>query len=192
VHRDPEVWSTIERRLYALFALAFGSLPEVAVDRWKFELSAVEQEIAAGALTVRGAKTRVFCFFRQIASPPGDASASGFVDLVKPDANDPATWTVDKESSKRLQALKDMLRHALPGNCFEYEAEWIGGCGPSTTHLDQLADDVYSTLAKIIDEELAGLETVDDLDGEIDAHARFGADRARIFVGRTDITARIA
>lgn len=116
----------------------------------------VEQEIAAGALAMPDAGDHVFCFFRRIVDMPRNSSAAGFVELIKLDPGDPATWTTDPDSEARVKALKDTLRRALPGNCFEYEAKWTGSGGVAsitTGHLDQLGEDVYSTLAGIINAE---------------------------------------
>jgi NACHT domain- and WD repeat-containing protein len=194
VYEDEETWAAVERLLHALFRAALERLPPVAADRQRFELSAVEQEIRAGALAVADAKEHVFCFLRRIVDVPRDSSASGFVDLVKLDPTDPTTWTSDRVSETRVEALKETLRRELPGHCFEYEVKWAGSGAPAGTtldHLDKLGEDVYAALAGVIDTELAKVEAVDELEQEIRAHARFGAERARTFVGRADIIARI-
>jgi hypothetical protein len=194
VYEDEETWAGVERMLHALFSAALERMPPTVADRQRFELSAVEQEIVAGALAVADAKEHVFCFFRRIVDVPRDSSASGFVDLVKPDPKDATTWTSDRESQARVEALKETLRRELPSHCFEYEVEWTGaGATASTTlaHLDKLGEDVYAMLAGVINTELATVEAIDELEQEIRAHARFGAERARTFVGRADIIARI-
>jgi hypothetical protein len=190
VYEEDETWAAVERRLRALFDKALKRSPKTVADRQKFEQSAVEQEIVAGALTVENAKENVFCFFRHIVGLPHDSSAFNFLDFVKPDPRDMTTWTVDRDSEARVKALKETLRRTLPGNCFQYEVEWTGN-DITTAHLEKLGEDVYSSLAGIIESEIAKVEAIDELDQEIGAHADFGAERARIFVGRADIGARI-
>jgi len=51
-----------------------------ADERRRYEASATEQEIAAGALSVADAGAHVFCFLRRIEGLPDDTSARDFTD----------------------------------------------------------------------------------------------------------------
>ena len=55
-----------------------------------------------------------------------------------------------------------------------------------------LCADVWLRLSRVILEELRKLEAEDDLERELSEHRRFGAERAKHFVGRQDVLERIA
>ena len=139
----------------------------------KYTTSATEQEIVAGALNVSDANEHVFCFLRDIQGLPKDDSAASFRET-------------EPEAMQKQAELKESLRKQLSSNVHEYTAQWQGE-GPSPEHLDQLCEDVYAELSKVILAETGKLEKVDPLDAEIAAHETFGKDRARVFIGRADI-----
>ena len=139
----------------------------------KYTASATEQEIVAGALKVPGASEHVFCFLRDIQGLPSDASAAAFCEL-------------DSQAARQQANLKAQLKQSLAGNVHEYSARWLSN-GPSQEHLDQLCEDVYAELSKVILAEVGYLETIDPLEREISAHEVFGKERARVFIGRADV-----
>jgi hypothetical protein len=176
-YEEYEDWQPVEARLHAILAEVAQEMDLGEDERLKYEASATHQEIAAGALRVEYASEHVSCFFRQIKGLPEDESARDFLDL---DADD----NPDTEARERLKRLKKKLHRFLRHNVHEYTAKWTGG-GITTDHIDQLCEDVYQSLSRIILQQVGKLEAVEPLDAEISAHAAFGEDRARHFTGRT-------
>jgi primosomal protein N' len=168
-----ENWEKIETKLRQVFLTAVGRLSLSPDALLKYTASATEQEIVAGALKVLDASEHVFCFLRDIQGLPSDASAAAFCET-------------DPQAARQQSELKTRLRQSLTGNVHEYSARWQSN-GPSQEHLDQLCEDVYAELSKVILSEVGLLETVDPLEKEISAHEIFGKERARVFRGRPDI-----
>jgi len=177
---ESQEWSRAESRLRHILLLAIQGILLTEDQRLKYTASATEQEITAGAMQVSDAPEHVFCFFRKIKNLPKKmASAKDFVDL---DEN----GDIDKDSAEKLEALKNSLRSRLPGNVFEYEADWAEK-GLTASHLDRLCEDVHAGLSRIILKEIEKLEDLDALEKEIDDHVAFGLERSRFFIGRTKI-----
>jgi WD40 repeat protein len=166
-------WEIVETRLRQIFLKAIEKLSLSSDETLKYTASATEQEIVAGALKVPDAKDHVFCFFREINGLPKDETSRDFHDA-------------DTESSRMQAELKERLKKGLAGNVHEYSAQWQK-THPSLDHLEQLCEDVYAELSKVILAETGKLEKVDSLDAEITAHETFGKDRAHVFIGRADI-----
>jgi len=84
------------------------------------------------------------------------------------------------------------LQRLLP-NVLQYETE-ISEDTPEEEYLTQLCDDVYLSLAGVINREIAQL-VGDELEMEIENHRQFGEDRAGVqgnrFIGREDILDQI-
>lgn len=204
---DFEVWENeVERPLRKVLLRGIEGLDLARDDRRKYESSATEQEIAAGALKVPDAKDHVFCFFRKIDGLPGDESAKHFIDLDE-DGNP------DIEAGTKLRRLKgevppetqeaESLLTLLPGNIHQYTARWTG-IAASTDHIGTLPKeqeacralihdpnapktlcvDVWKRLAPVIEDEIERLEKIEPLEKEIIDHASFARDRARVFIGR--------
>ena len=203
---DFQTWEReVERPLRRILLRGIDGLDLTKDERRKYESSATEQEIAAGALKVPDAKEHVFCFFRKIEDLPADESAKDFIDL---DEN----RNLDSDASARLKRLKGEgvdteeepnLRTLLPGNIHHYTARWTG-TGASTDHIGTLPEeleacralirkanapgtlcvDVWKRLASVIEGELERLERIEPLEKEIIDHAAFAEDRARVFIGR--------
>ena len=184
--KEAKEWEQTEKKLRGIILRALEQLgwPEDDPGRTKYEASATHQEILHGALRVRDAHEHVYCFLRKIEGLPQEASAKDFIDLDE-------TGYLDEEARKRLEIIKQSLRHHLPDNIFEYKARWTGS-GITADHLDGLCDDVYNSLSRIILEEIAQLEEADPVDKEITDHDTFGRERAKFFIGRTDVLQRIS
>jgi NACHT domain- and WD repeat-containing protein len=197
---DFKVWEEeVERPLRETLQGATSAMDLALDERLKYEASATEQEIAAGALKVADAKEHVFCYFRGIERLPLDETARDFADLDE-------HGVMDAEAGKKLESLKARLEARLPGNIHHYQAEWTEG-GLTTAHIGTLpADldsclklledpdsgsslclDVWRRLARVILDEVARLEAVDPIEKEISDHHAFGQDRAKLFVGRASI-----
>jgi len=173
---DPEAWNAEERELHRILldAAREAGLPGDA--RIKYERSATEQEIREGALTAR--TDHAFCYFRTIEGLPEGEAAGKF--------GEP-----DPEARRLHERLKDELRAHFPADqVHELTARWEGDT-PTDDHLNALCARVEADLSAAILEEIGALESQDALEGEIEAHEAFGAERARHFIGREDILARI-
>ena len=81
-YEHPETWQPVESRLHAILAEAIGELKFSAEKQLPYVASATEQEINAGALSVREASDHVFCFFRSIEGLPQQFDGSKFVTLA--------------------------------------------------------------------------------------------------------------
>ena len=197
-----ETWeSEVERPLVGALeraALQAGLSGDPMV---KYTYSATGQEIVRGALKVADAPEHVFGFYRSIANRDEAAispGGSGFVEAV------PELW-------QRQQELKSNLKTHLRGHVEEYYALWQGE-GPSTAHIGSLpatlaeclqldipgwepqtlCEAVWLRLSRVVLAEARGIENIDLLQREINAHHDFGRDRTRHFVGREDALAQIA
>jgi hypothetical protein len=153
----------------------------------KYTLSATEQEILKGAFEAEHADEHVLCFLRDLSDLP---------DQVPPLPDDPELWpsaanyrdfhtdgTPDKEAGALLMDLKSRLRGRLGENAFAYEAEWTGTAA-STAHIDQLCEDMLSSLTRIIDAEIERLGAYSHLDQERAAHSAFAKEHVDGFIGR--------
>ena len=193
-------WQPVESRLHTILAAAAARLNLTDEERLPYTASATEQEIAAGALSVKEAPEHVLCFFRSIDDLPQhfDLAARDFLDL------DEKTQAVDEAAHRRQDSLKARLAAYVPDNVHSYHAHWTGA-GITTDHIDQLCEDVYAALERIIldeiehphavvpaEEEVAHIRPDQALDAEGLAHHRFAEERLRFFVGRSEMLATIA
>jgi WD40 repeat protein len=168
--REEREWEQTERRLRELLLGAVRSLDPAQVALRKYERSATEQEIIAGALEAE--REQAFCYLRTIVRLPEDERAQQFRDLGEP--------------AQLLEDLKARLRRELPGeHVYQYRAQWRDD-GLTDAHLDALCARVQADLSAVILEELARTEEQDELTQEIKAHQAFGEERSRIFIGRQE------
>ncbi len=183
-YREPATWASAERELRRILNSA-ATVASAAAERAgaDYDTSATEWEVVRGALDTPDPHIHAFAFFRSIEGLPDDASAAAFVDL------DPSGQR-DRGASLRLEALKERLRNRLPGNVREYRAQWAQN-EVTTAHLDQFCEDVFQSLAPVIEGEIARLESVDPLEQEKEAHALFAQERSRHFAGRAEPLRRI-
>jgi hypothetical protein len=202
---DFKVWEDeVERPLREVLLRGIEGL-ELSVDeRRRYEASATEQEIAAGALKVPDAAEHVFCFFREIQGVPENHGAKDFIDLD-------ASGVLDSGSQARLRELKTLLEDRLSGNVVHYQANWSGE-GISVGHIGDLPEDleacralitdtnaprtvcvdVWKRLAPVIEAEIERLEKIELIEKESSDHRAFAEDRARLFVGRGSMLDTIA
>ncbi|MHA1267419.1 MAG: DUF4062 domain-containing protein [Candidatus Helarchaeota archaeon] len=176
-------WKPVEKELISLFRQAVTELSFNDEDRFKYFASVTEQEILRGVLKIEDNKEHVFCFHRQISNLPKTKDTEIFLDL-----DDSGRW--DDEATACLNQLKAKLKNELPGNVFEYSAEWTGK-GITYDHLEQFCEDAYKALAKVIEAEILKMETLDPLDLEIQSHRSFGLERAKYFVGREEFIQKL-
>ena len=176
---DFEVWQPVEEELRSILLYAVNTMELSPEERVKYVASATEQEVINGALRVKNAGKHIFCFFREIEDLPKDERAEDYIDLK-------ADGEADPEAKEHLKELKERLRKHLPGNVYEYKAKWAGD-GITTNHIQDLCRDVYSSLEKVILDEIDSIKAKPYLEREIKDHEVFGESRARFFVGRSTI-----
>lgn len=143
-----QVWeSEVERPLRAILLRGIEGLDLTEDERRRYEASATEQEISAGALTIDDADEHVFCYFRTIQSLPHDLTAKDFVDLDQ-------SRELDSVAADKLETLKKRLKARLPGNIYDdYVANWRRPGDLPEEPPDQRCKSVMETLSK----ELADL-----------------------------------
>ncbi|MEN6553436.1 MAG: AAA family ATPase, partial [Methanobacterium sp.] len=186
-------WETIEKRLKSILLNAIDELGWNKDDprRFKYESSATEQEIIKGVLNLPKddslSEEHVFSFIRKIKGKKSiyfDDYSKDFFDFT-------ASGTIDASAEEKLAALKDKIEKKLSkSNRFDYETEWEEK-GVNKKHIKKLCDDVYSSLEKVINEQINEFEDKDPLNIEIEAHKEFGEERCKFFKGRKDSLAQI-
>jgi len=201
-------WGRVEQTLQQALAAGAQALGLPAERLLRYTGSATHQEIDAGLLhapeTEDAPKARghVFAFSRTVTAGFPDfplsekGSQKGYIDPVYGPGAPGERELVgrDQVAADQLAALKSTLEAELGDHFKPYDATWVGFDEDdqkkppiSTGHIEQLCDDVYESLAAIILEECARLESVD----EEKAIHDFAEDRARHFVGRADTLAEI-
>jgi hypothetical protein len=198
-YEDYANWQQVESRLHSILAAAAVRMNLSDEQRLPYIASATEQEIAAGTMRVKGAPEHVHCFFRTISGLPRQFSpaARDFLDL------DERAHTMDEEAYARQKRLRERLAAYVPGNVHLYQAQWTGN-GTTISHIAQLCEDVFTSLSRIILDEIEHPhEVVAEevavhirpdvrLDNEGLAHRQFAEERLRFFVGRSEMLAKIA
>jgi len=189
------VWGGVEAHLRSILftAARMSGLSEAQLV--KYETSATEQEILHGAIQVVDAREHIFCYAREIPGIPTDGTAGEYLDLEQ--------GIPDALAMQKLVDLKMRLKQVLGENYHEYHAKWDGD-KPTTDHIEQLCQDVYESLKRIILSEIerphAGpnqelveghIRTHPALDVEGRAHRDFAEERTRFFIGRTAILKKI-
>jgi WD40 repeat protein len=172
-HVEYTAWAQVENQIRHILLNAVKQLGLPPEAELKYTASATEQEIVAGALRVENAREHVFGYFREIH---GLSQAEGCKDYLD----------AETDAVQQQVRLKERLRQQLVGNTHDYQAVWQMK-SPSLDHLDQLCEDVYTDLSKVIFSEAGMLKSIDPLDREISAHKDFGEERARVFIGRADL-----
>ena len=212
---DYETWKPVERQLRAALARAAERAGLGEPARRKFRASATELEVMKGVVEVDDAREHVFAFFRSIANLndvktalPGEAA----IDLV--DSLPDKTWDLDAWNAQGR--LKEMLREKLgKANVWRYQPKWIGArraldlsgilvelpadtapppADAALPDTSSLCEAVWQRLSRVIAIEMDKLdrENRDPLEVEKRAHAEFGAERSRGFVGRQELLDKIA
>jgi hypothetical protein len=179
--RKQETWDSVEYQLRSILVQGIIELGLSEKALVKYFESATEQEINQG-LDDPETQKHVFCFFRKIKAIE-ENTRKEFVDLDK-------TGKLDKEVHNRLGILKNKLRASLPNHCFEYQATFANE-GVTKDHIEELCDDVFTSLEQVIQEEIKHFNEIDPLDKEVEDHATFGEERARFFVGRQEVLGKI-
>ena len=170
---EQDKWQEVEAHLHQILLTGAKRLGLPSNSMFKYESSATEQEIVSGALQIPDAREHVFCFLRNIQNLPRNKSSKDF------EESDPL-------NQQKLVDLKNTLRRQLSSNFHEYSASWQEG-EVSLHHLEQLCEDVYTALSKIMLSEIGKLQEIDPIKREVSAHEAFANNRTGFFVGRKDV-----
>jgi len=156
-------------------------------DQLPYFASATHQEIALGALATQDDEGRslhpeehVQVYVRHIEGLPSDESARAFLDW---DAN---SQTPVPGALERLSALKSKLRWRLPNRVHDIQARWGGG-GTDESHIDAFCSQFLAGQKTIIERELGNRYRLEDDVVRSAQHDTFAKERARNFVGRTEL-----
>ncbi|HMS38825.1 MAG TPA: DUF4062 domain-containing protein [Pyrinomonadaceae bacterium] len=210
-YAEYSVWEKVERKLHAILENATVDFDEKT--RTKYVASATEQEINQG-LEDEQAMEHVFCFFRSFSNQ--DKFSANFTEQAGKFFEFDKNKQPNEIANRKLANLKKRLRDTLPKqNVHDYSAQWLENSDsdmPHTTdHIGTLPDnledclklldedpktanlcvDVWRQLAPAILEEIGKIKKVSDVKKEKDDHEKFGTDRAKHFVGRTDYLDKI-
>lgn len=156
----------------------------------------------------------VFCFFRNFANR--DELSADFTEQAGRFFEFDENKKPNEIANRKLETLKKRLRDTLPKqNVHDYSAQWLENSDSDMPHTtdyigslpDNLEDclklldekpetknlcvDVWRQLARAILEEIGKIKEVSEVEKEKDEHEKFGADRAKHFVGRTDYLDKI-
>jgi len=170
---EHKAWEQVENKIHSIFHSVINRLNITPESILKYNSSATEQEIVAGALKTQNAKEHVFGYFREIDGIPEDESNKDFLEA-------------NKDVQVQLKRLKVRLREVLEDNAHDYKSKWKDN-EPSLDHINQFCEDVFADLSSVMKVEIKKLNIVDPLDQDINAHEAFGKDRARILIGRDDM-----
>ena len=177
---------TVEKRLLGFLEKAKEALRSDPVltgelrgtlDAAAIGISATEQEIRAGALTVEDARHHVHAFYRTITGPPPDQLPGDYVDL--------ADGHPDSLAAEALRNLKDRIKETIGENVRPYDVPWRGN-DVSEADLSQFTSDVYDRLKAVIDVQIGSLKEIPPEEQEEDAHRTFGEERRAGFIGRDE------
>ena len=163
-------------------------------SRLTYFASATHQEIAHGALAGFDDRRRalhpeqhVHVYVRHLAGLPHDESAKDFIDW------DASQGCVVPGARERLRDLERQLRRKLAGRVHDLHTPWSrhGSNGSvNQAYLKRFCDAFLAHQKALIDEQLALQVEFDERELRERAHQQFGAERARVFVGREELLAR--
>lgn len=191
-YKDYNTWKKLESILISIIRKAVNQMDLDKNSRLKYFTSATEQEIIKGVLNppenIPNPEEHVFCFFRKIEKAekiPYTEYSKDYLEFNEKEQK------INEKSRKKLKKLKKKLIQQLPSShIFPYTAKWDGE-NVSTNHLDDLCEDVLSSLEKIIQEQIDQYEELEPLDQEIQAHKIFGKERSKHFIGRKETREKI-
>jgi hypothetical protein len=219
IHVQKVLWNIVNRAFPAnrlqdrfMSAAASGGIPSIV----RFQASATEQEIWAGALSVPNAEHHVLAFFRDITNRDefSPVDVKDFFDLTesKEFDDDAKTWQMTLKEAIRTRLGNDAVA-PLPWTQLKQHKGKIAVDG-SEDEIQQFCDSVETRLWTIIDRQIqqywrsdskGGTPDVSsgestparhsarELEIEIDEQIRFGTERAPQdgYIGRETESARI-
>jgi hypothetical protein len=182
---DPEIWvREVEQPLGEALRRAARQAGFSAQQMLKYEASATEQEIYAGALAQPDAGKHVLAFFRELRTP---------LDLNLEAQPRPALrkyWDfmpegeIDQDAASRLASLKQrLLTHLGAHGVHSREATWSER-GISTEHLGWMCATVYHDLRRTIRSQIVRPQELSPAREEQLRHDEFAFKRSRDFTGQ--------
>jgi len=217
-----DAWQRVERGLRQIIDLAFPpqgfrerfGLPSpgcgVLPSRVRFQASATEQEIWAGALSIPKSERHVRAFFREITNRDDFAPADvkDYFDITEHHAFDDNAITAQRDLKAAIRRrLGNAAISAIPGTRLKRLNHQIL-VDASEEEIRKFCSDVQDKLRPIIEEQIheygklkskvsgdprVDRRTLRKLEIERDEHLRFARERGpkATFVGRTDQLERI-
>jgi len=180
-----EIYAEWEKEEERIRRILRESLKKHGLDKFTSEqlvnyfASATHQEILRGALNppkeTKNPEEHVFAFIRNTKGLPDNSSANGFIDLLN--------GRSDPYCTDQLGKLKDELKKKLGDNYIPYNASWDND---HTRMADPkwFAGEVYSRLENIIDQQIKGIVTTDEIEHEVRFHEEFKDRLTKHFKGR--------
>jgi hypothetical protein len=150
----------------------------------KYEASATEQEIHAGALAQPDAREHVLAVFREFREPDKLAEAAQVHQELRNYLDFTLEGGVDEDAAVRLAQLKHhLLSHLGAGRVRSREAKWSEK-GIGYEHLSWLCITVYRDLRRTIWRQIRGKQDISPAEEEQLRHQEFAFKQARDFTGR--------
>lgn len=179
-------WEKIENELRNILRDAVSKCEFSPEEKIKYFASATHQEIINGALNppdgTEKPEEHVFAYIRDVNNLPKDNSAKDFIDLTD---NAP-----DPYCKGQLDKLKVELKEKLGDHYIQYDASWEG----EQTKINfprTFARKTYKYLRRIIDKQLQGIITTDEIEHEVKLHQEFKEKLTEHFSGRVNILSEI-
>ena len=180
---DQRTWEfEVEYPLHKALRSAASRAGFSARQMLKYEASATEQEIHAGALARPDAGEHVFAFFRELRNPAGMPFAARpelreYIDLTP-------ELEIDSEAAASLASLKQrLIAHLGARRVHSREVTWDRD-GLSVDHLGWLCLQVYRNLRRTIRGQIHQKHELSPTREEQLRHEEFAFKRARDFTGQ--------
>ena len=182
-------WEKKEAKIRNLLRTSVAKLDFTDKQKIKYFASATHQEIINGALNppkgTEKPEEHVFAFIRNTKGLPDDITAKGYIDLII-DPNNAQSIIADNYSKNQLSELKNQLHLKLDKNYISYEAEWRDA-QTIMKNPKGFADEIYSRLEKIIEQQLGEVVRKEEVEHEVRLHDELKQRLTEHFCGRTNI-----
>ncbi len=184
--KNYQEWEPVEKRILEILRNVIDKLAFTDKQRNNYFTSATHQEILRGAINppkeTKNPEEHVFAFVRNTQGLPEGSLANGYTDLAD---NQP-----DPYCALQLSNLKDSLKAKLNNNFIPYGSAWVN----DHTEMNDpkwFADEIYTRLENIIDQQIKEIVTTDEIMHEVRFHEEFKNHLTRHFKGRTEILDKI-
>ncbi len=182
---DQDVWTReVEQPLGDALRQAALQAGFSAAQMLKYEASATEQEIHAGALAQLDAREHVLAVFREFRDAGKVAEAAQVHEELRNYLDFKLEGGVDEDAAARLAQLKDhLLSHLGADRVRAREARWSEE-GIGSEHLPWLCITVYRDLSRTIRRQICGKQELSSAQEEQLRHQEFAFKHARDFTGQ--------
>jgi small GTP-binding protein len=194
-YQKNDIWGPIEQQINYVFQNTVSRMNFDPKSSAKYLCSITEQEIIKGVFEVPDAKAHVFGFIRSTI-----ASTTIQTDIKTSES---------LEDVVKLNNLKQRLREHLGSHVFDYLVESVESVesiksvepvesiksvesiesiheNTSNSYVDQFCLDVYTSLERIIMEEIRKKENVKEIERELAHHENILLEKSKFFIGRND------